>query len=738
MNQGQATDAKLKMISRRETDEKQIAARLEALVDQGDSLMEKEQFDVALKYFQRARLLDPDNEIVSKKLGRCDSINQAIISVKLIQDERSARIAQLRALAIKSYQDHYLEVSKSTIDSLVVHYEVDDTEIKSISGKLSKVIPFISQMTIIEQGKDYELGLDYSTRIVRSAEKNPQEVDSLLASEALYWSGRMYYNLDSMKSEDAAAYFKEALAFSSNNHLPARILLVKSKLYQKKKKLEALELATSMVDTEPRNADLRALRAYVYEYLQDYENALKEYQLAIQLKTAYPSVYTSKARLEMQLGRNTTAASTAAAGLEVYPCDLDLIYTRIAALQQAGLFKEAGISFQQAEACGLRGEYRDQLLGSSMSYYKKGIGFLVTGDTDSAVFYFTRSFDLTQSKEALFKRGETFYRLGFLDKALDDLNRLIQLDTSFSNAYYLRGRIKSDQGNHESAINDYKNQLEISPGGWETYAAYGISEFALADFPMAAAYFERSNRLEYKDSVGYMAVAALYRSGSFNKGIELAKDYRSKYKSESASVFKYQGMCEFQIRQYKAAENNLSESLKQLPQDFEANYFLSRTLLSLGEQEKSFRFAEKAALLCNDCPEAVVWKSVASFSLTKSSWSTAPEQMMVAFRKDTSLKTAANQAWLAYGLLRSGREASQYSTWLLSAKESDSEDPIVNFVQACVLADGSSDGALVTSLLTKACVNGYAYPSFLETDPGLLKYKSTQDMKALRQKYFKD
>ena len=50
--------------------------------------------------------------------------------------------------------------------------------------------------------------------------------------------------------------------------------------------------------------------------------------------------------------------------------------------------------------------------------------------------------DLTGSADGLFKRGNTFYQSGRLKEALNDLNRLVQQDSGFQNAYYLRGKIR--------------------------------------------------------------------------------------------------------------------------------------------------------------------------------------------------------------------------------------------------------------------------------------------------------
>ena len=44
------------------------------------------------------------------------------------------------------------------------------------------------------------------------------------------------------------------------------------------------------------------------------------------------------------------------------------------------------------------------------------------------------------------------------DLALNDLNKLILIDSTYKHAYYMRGLIHAASGNHEMAVSDFEKQ----------------------------------------------------------------------------------------------------------------------------------------------------------------------------------------------------------------------------------------------------------------------------------------
>jgi len=75
------------------------------------------------------------------------------------------------------------------------------------------------------------------------------------------------------------------------------------------------------------------------------------------------------------------------------------------------------------------------------------------------------------------------------DRALDDLTQLLQLEPSNSDAWFDRGRLQQNSGDHAAAIEDYDAALRWSPPYWQPYfnralalVAQGCDLDAVADY----------------------------------------------------------------------------------------------------------------------------------------------------------------------------------------------------------------------------------------------------------------
>ena len=172
-----------------------------------------------------------------------------------------------------------------------------------------------------------------------------------------------------------------------------------------------------------------------------------------------------------------------------------------------------------------------------------------------------------------------------------------------------------------------------SSDAWEAYVAAGKSESALYHHQKASGYFEQANLLHFTDSVASMTLKACYEAQQFKKGVQLAKEYKGKLRSESPYFFKYTGLCEYETGASKDAEANLSEAIKALPSDFETSFYLSKVYLSKEQFEKAKKYADKATMICNSCTEIDIWNAILSFATTVAE---DPHNMEEELKKDTS------------------------------------------------------------------------------------------------------
>ncbi len=95
-----------------------------------------------------------------------------------------------------------------------------------------------------------------------------------------------------------------------------------------------------------------------------------------------------------------------------------------------------------------------------MKYFSLLIAFLLTFQ----VFYGQDQYTTNSKKAAkFFKEGLSSYRLDDYDKALDKVNKAIEADNEFIEAYIIKGQIFEEKENYKNAINAYQKAIGIDP-----------------------------------------------------------------------------------------------------------------------------------------------------------------------------------------------------------------------------------------------------------------------------------
>ena len=102
--------------------------------------------------------------------------------------------------------------------------------------------------------------------------------------------------------------------------------------------------------------------------------------------------------------------------------------------------------------------------------YTNGMHAFLNKDFESSIEYLNEAAELDPERKLTFvSRGSAYLSLDRLDEALADFNHAIDIDSTYSRAYHLRGLVKDKQGDAEGALADFSKAIEIEP---EYGAAY--------------------------------------------------------------------------------------------------------------------------------------------------------------------------------------------------------------------------------------------------------------------------
>lgn len=241
------------------------------------------------------------------------------------------------------------------------------------------------------------------------------------------------------------------------------------------------------------------------------------------------------------------------------------------ALESFGLAREAG----EDERLLYRGE---------------GIAYMGKTQYEEAAAAFETALSLSDGRlesmdyDINYYLATAYYKLDQKDKTVDVYNAILALRPGERDAYYLRGTVYAEQGNLESAREDFDKVISLSPqdydrlidiycvlndngyretgqeylrsameGGTKNMSNYekGCISYYLEDYENARNYLERA-----RDEGGYEAVLFLGRTyetlGDNNYAISVYNTYLDN-KEANPQILNQLGLCKMQMKDYEGA-----------------------------------------------------------------------------------------------------------------------------------------------------------------------------------------
>lgn len=132
-------------------------------------------------------------------------------------------------------------------------------------------------------------------------------------------------------------------------------------------------------------------------------------------------------------------------------------------------------------------------------------------------------------------RGNVYLDLEQFDKAIDDYNNAIKMDSKYYNSYLNRGIIYRRTGQPEKALADYNTTIRLAPGNFRAYLNRGNIYFDQKQDSLAMADYRKVLEMAPNSSDVYSNMGAIYARGGkfeealvvFDKAIELKPNFPS-------------------------------------------------------------------------------------------------------------------------------------------------------------------------------------------------------------------
>lgn len=253
-----------------------------------------------------------------------------------------------------------------------------------------------------------------------------------------------------------------------------KTLMAQARFFTKRGRVEAAKRVLDRAKNfHPRESDIYVMRGELYLIAKDYDNALKNADLAVKYDMYNDKAYFVKAYTFLELGDTTKAISSFQTSVEQNPdyyngyLQLGLLYTELNDPLAIQYFENAlAVKPNDKDALYAKGMYEQEheMYNEAMKSY-------------------------TQAIKAHPNFREAYYNMGFLHmyylklyrEGLNYFNQAVEVDPEYYQAYYNRGYSFELLGDIGNAAKDYRKALSIQPD--YTMAAKGLERVTSGNPP---------------------------------------------------------------------------------------------------------------------------------------------------------------------------------------------------------------------------------------------------------------
>ena len=321
----------------------------------------------------------------------------------------------------------------------------------------------------------------------------------------------------------------------------------------------------------------------------DFEDAMANYNQAIELKPDYEVTYINRGRFKFFIDDKFGAIEDLDQAIKLNPDYIEAYNSRGIVKAESGDHTGAIDDFNRAI------ELKPDL---AKAYNNRGFVKAELGDHTDAIDDFNRAIELEPNfAEIYYNRGNANRGLGRRSEAIADYDQAIKLKPDLAKAYNKRGLVKFGLGNHRSAIVNYDRAIEIKPDYAEAYKNRGIVKSDLGNHRSAIADFNRAIELD----PGY--AKAYYNRGIVNRRLgrdsEAIADFNRaiKHKRNYAKAYNNRGCVNRRLGRDSEAIADFNQAIKHKHNYAKAYYNRGLAYASLGDEKNARKDLLKAQKL---------------------------------------------------------------------------------------------------------------------------------------------
>jgi tetratricopeptide (TPR) repeat protein len=347
-----------------------------------------------------------------------------------------------------------------------------------------------------------------------------------------------------------------------------------------------VSIYTKALELDPTIAVAYHNRANAYIDLKQYDKAEQGYAKAISLGFEKGMAYAGLANAQYSQGRNAEAEKNFTKALKLDPSQHFAYNNRGAIFLRRGEYDKAIADFNSAL----------KLAQFAMAYMNRGDAYAGKKEFQKALAdYSTAESMIGGAPDLLTRRGKMYLRVPDYFKAKLEFNKVLALVPDHPTALHGLGNACYYQKDYDCAEDAYKRVIAASPDNPEAYVALATT-------------YQFKKRLDLAEETLKTAVARLPGNKDLREKLIAVQTWTGNAKGTEASLTKViasggaeakdyfnRGQARLENKDYKGAEADLKQALKEKPDSAEATVYLALAFLGSGRRSEALELFSSVA-----------------------------------------------------------------------------------------------------------------------------------------------
>ena len=219
--------------------------------------------------------------------------------------------------------------------------------------------------------------------------------------------------------------------------------------------IESLDIYSELIRDNPKEGRYHTLRASAHWAMGKPDNAIADFDRAIELGYKEAHAYASRGLFYAATGKHDKAIADYNEALQIDPEDLGPMVNRAAVHMAKGEFAKAIEDYT---------EVLKKREGDTSILHQRAIAFKAAGKTDEAAADFTAILKSNPKDfRAVMGRGYLKFQEKDHEGAIEDFGAALKLNPKDAVAWNNRGYNRAQLGKHTEALKDYEKAIELSP-----------------------------------------------------------------------------------------------------------------------------------------------------------------------------------------------------------------------------------------------------------------------------------